>query len=319
MRRRHVLLAAAALPLAARAQESFPNRPLRFIVPFPPGGSADLQARILAEKLSAHWGQPVVIDNRPGAGTTIASAVAARAAPDGYSFYLAFNNSYAASASLYRNLSYDPARDLIAISSVADAPLVLSVGPALPVADLAGFLAAARAAPQPLQFGSTGIGAGPHLATEIFLERSGIQAQHIPFRGTAEVLVAMLAGQVGFAMLDIAGLGALRDGKLKPLAVTTTERWAMLPNVPTLAEQGLPGFAIASGGYVLVPAGVPPALRARLSADIRAALAAPEVVRRYADQGFTARGSTEAAAQADIGRDITQYGAVIRRQGLRAE
>ena len=313
-----------ALPLLAlatpsRAAEPFPSRPVRIIVPFPPGGSADISARIVAENLSAQWGQPVVIENRPGAGTTIASAAAARAAPDGLTLYLAYNLSYAATASLYRNLPYDPARDLVPVSAVADAPFVLAVAPGLPVTDMADFLALARSTPGGLLFGSTGIGAGPHLSTELLLRQAGLQAVHVPYRGTAEVIVALVSGQVAFSLLDVAALGALRAGQVRPLALSIDRPWPYLPEVPPLAETGIPGFSISSGSCLMVPAGVPAPILAQLNAAVVRALAAPEVVRRFAEQGFTAEGSTPEAVAAQIARDTQRFAELIAALGLRAQ
>lgn len=316
---RRTALALPLLATAARAQEGFPSRPVKLVVPFPPGGSADLSARILAEKLAAAWPQPVVIENRPGAGTTIASAAAARAAPDGHTLYLAYNLSYAATATLYRNLPYDPAKDLVAVSAVADAPFVLAVGPRVEAQDVASFLHLARTEPRPLLFGSTGVGAGPHLATELLLRRLGLPAEHVPYRGTAEVIVGLITGQVQFSLLDVAALGALRAGQVRPLAVTTARPWALMPEVAPLAQRGVAGFDISSGSCILAPAGLPPALLARLNADIVAALAAPDVVRRYAEQGFAAAGSTPAELARRIAADTAALREVILALGLRAE
>lgn len=309
--------AGLAIPTGAKA-EAYPSRTVRVVVPFSAGGSADVTARILAEALSADWGQPVIIENKAGAGTTVASTFVARSAPDGYTLYLAYNQSFAATASLYRNLPYDPIKDFTPVSMVAEAPFVLSVGTSVAAKDYAEFVQLAKSTPGGLTFGSTGGGAGPHLATELFLRSVGIQAVHVPFRGTNEVVTQLLGGHVQFSFLDASALGQLKGGQLRPLAVTSPERWAQLPDIPTVKEAAKLDFAVASGSCILGPAGMSDALLARLNASIRKALDAPDVKRRLAEQGFTAVSSTPAELTTKIRADIDRLGNVIRDLGLKA-
>ena len=297
--------------------QAFPARTVRIVVPFSPGGSADVTARILAEALSPVWGQPVIIENKPGAGTTVASTFVARAEPDGYTLYLAFNQSYAATATLYRNLSYDPVKDLAPVSMVADAPFALAVNTSLAAKDVAQFIELAKSTPGGLNFASTGVGAGPHLTTELFLRAAGIKAVHVPFRGTNEVVTQLLGGHVQFSFLDASALGQLRSGQIRPLAVTSATRWTQLPDVPTVQEAIKSEFTVTSGSCLLCPAGVPDALVQQINTAVRDALKSPEVVRRLAELGFTAVGSTPAELATKIRTDIDRLGAVIRELNLR--
>lgn len=315
------LLGTAVVVIAAATNaraEAFPSRTVRIIVPFSAGGSADVTARILAEGLNAAWGQPVIIENKPGAGTTLASNSVARSAPDGYTLYLAYNQSFAATASLYRSLPYDPIKDFTPISMVAEAPFVLSVGAGVAAKDFAEFIALAKATADGLNFGSTGVGAGPHLATELFLRAAGIKAVHVPFRGTNEVVTQLLGGHIQFSFLDASALGQLRSGQIRPLAVTTAARWPQLPDVPTVQEALKAEFTATSGSCILCPPGMPEGLVQKLNASITDALRTPDVIRRLAEQGFTAVSSTPPELATKIRADIDRLGSVIRDLNLRA-
>ncbi len=321
---RRIAVLGGALSILAPSRGAFaadwvPTQTVKIIVPFAPGGSADIAGRILAEKLSPLWRQPVVIDNRPGAGTSIGSAAASKATPDGHTLYLAYNLSFAATAGMYRRLSYKPLQDLVAISSVADGPFVVAVGPGFPASTFAEFLAALRSSPQGLLFGSSGVGAGPHLATEILLRRVDAKAVHVPYRGTAEAVVALMSGQVQFALLDASALGALRDRQVKSLAVTTEARWEPLPQVPTVAEAGLAGFEITSGSCVMVPARTPPDIQGSLNRAITAVLATPDTVKQFEKLGFVARGSSIEQANMRIRSDMERIGKIVSELNLQVE
>ena len=308
-------LAASAMPAWA-SEEKFPSRPVRIVVPFSAGGSADVTARILAERLQALWGQPVVIENKAGAGTTVGSTFVARAAADGYTLYLAYNLSFAATATLYTNLPYDPIKDFTPISMVADAPFVLGVTKSLAAHDLGQFLVLARA--EGLNFASTGAGAGPHLATEMFLRKVGIKAAHVPFRGTNDVLTALLGGHVHFSFLDASAVGPLRSGDIRPLVVTSATRWPQLPDVPTATEALGSEFSITSGSCIMAPAGLPAQRVAELNAAITGELKDPAVIQRFGDLGFVAGGSTPEELGGKIRSDIKRLGELIRELGLGA-
>lgn len=322
--RRDILALGATLPWlvaeAAHAAEvgpgGFPSRVVRIVVPFTPGGSADLSARILGEKLSTMWGQPVIIENRPGAGTTIASGYVAHAEPTGYILYLAYNTSYAATATMYKKLPYDPLKDLAPVSLVASAPFILAVSPSYSAKTFDELLTLLRDPKQDIIFASTGTGAGPHLATELFLREAGLKARHIPYRGSGEVITALLGGFAQFSFLDVSALGSLQSGQLRPLAVTSPQRWSQLPSVPTIAEAMHNNFAISSDSCILAPAATPPDIIAFINASIVKALAMPDVIKRYADQGFIATSSTSDALSVKIRTDIDRLGQVIRDLGL---
>lgn len=321
--RRDILALGTALPwlmlgAAEAAPASFPSRLVRIVIPFTPGGSADSSARILGEKLSTIWGQPVVIENRPGAGTTIASNYVAHAEPTGYVLYLAYNLSYAATATLYKSLPYDPLKDLAPVSLVASAPFILAAGSGCPAKTFDEFLKLARDPGNDMTFASTGVGTGPHLVTELFLRQAGIKARHVPYRGAGEVVTALLGGFVQFSFLDASALGTLRSGQLQPLAVTSPQRWTQLPSVPTTAEETRSDFEISSDSCILAPAGVPADVISFLNSSIAKTLALPDVVKRYADQGFTATSSTPEALSSKIQADIDRLGQVIRDLGLTA-
>ena len=298
--------------------EPFPSRTVRIVVPFSAGGSADVTARILADALSAEWAQPVIIENKAGAGTTLASTFVARAAPDGYTMYLAYNQSFAATASLYRSLPYDPIKDFTPVSMVAEAPFVLAVSAGVAAQDYAQFVQLAKSTPGGLTFASTGAGAGPHLATELFLRSAGLQAVHVPFRGTNEVVTQLLGGHVQFSFLDASALGQLKGGQLRPLAVTSPGRWIQLPDIPTVKEAAKIEFAVSSGSCILCPGSLDASLLERLNTSIRKALETPDVKRRLAEQGFTAVSSTPAELSAKIRDDIDRLGGVIRELNLKA-
>jgi tripartite-type tricarboxylate transporter receptor subunit TctC len=321
--RRDFLVLSSALPwlisgAAKAAPANFPNRVVRIVVPFTPGGSADLSARILGEKLSSIWERAVIVENKPGAGTTIGSTYAAHSEPTGYVLYLAYNLSYAATATLYKTLAYDPLKDLVPVSLVASAPFILAVGPQMPAKTFEEFLKLAKGSDKPLTFASTGTGAGPHLATEVFLRQMGIKALHVPYRGSGEVISALIGGFVQFSFLDVSALGTLRSGQLRPLAVTSAKRWNQLPDVPTIGESVHSDFEISSDSCILAPAAVPPDVISFINSSIVQALASPDVIKRFDEQGFTAVSSTPDALSSRIRNDISRLGEVIRDLGLSA-
>ena len=206
---------ASAVPFVVRSDPAFPQRVVRLVVPFAPGGSADAAARILAEKLAELWGQPVILLNRPGAGTSLASAYVAQSPADGYTLLMGYVLSYSTTASLYKKLSYDPATALTPLSLVADAPFVVGVDPSTGIQTLAELVTAIRQSPHGLHYASSGTGAGPHLTTEMLLRRLGVRSNHVPYRGTAEVVTAVISGQVQFSVFDASALSQIRSGRIQ--------------------------------------------------------------------------------------------------------
>jgi tripartite-type tricarboxylate transporter receptor subunit TctC len=296
--RRTLLAGAAALPLPALAQPAWPNRPIRAIVSFPPGGAIDTTTRLLAPFLSESLGQPIVIENRTGATGTIAGAAVASAAPDGYT--LLFDASTHASAPhLVRNLNFSYATSFAPVTQLTSVPLILVAHPSVPANTIAEFLALGRAraaAGQPLTYASSGNGSAAHYAAVLFLQRAGWEATHVPFRGGGPAVQALLSGTVQFHMGTAASSTALaQNGQLKGYAVTTRERIPQLPDTPTLNESGMAGYEWTEWGGVFAPAGTPEPILDRLNTVIREALAQPAVRERLAAIGMLPVASPRAA------------------------
>ena len=289
-------LLGAALATPALAQGDFPRQSVRMVVPFAPGGSTDVIARIIAPGMGEALGKPVIIENRPGAGGTVASEMLVNATPDGHTIGLYTLSAAVLNAGLYRNLRFDTRRDHAPISLVATLPMVVAAGKHTPGATLAELLAYMKANPGKVTYGSAGNGTINHLGALLLWTRAGVEATHVPYRGAGPVITDMIAGNVDVLMEGIASLlPQVQSGQLKGLAVTSPERSPMLPNVPTVAEQGLPGFRIFNMMGLYTQAAVPPAVIARLQAAAQAAVAAPEAQRRLREAGTDPVGSSAAA------------------------
>ncbi|MFZ4408783.1 MAG: Bug family tripartite tricarboxylate transporter substrate binding protein [Paracraurococcus sp.] len=312
-------IALGLAPLAARAQ-GFPDRPIKLIVPFPPGGPVDAAARIVAQALAPLLGQPVVIDNRSGAGGSVGIDALAKAAPDGFTLALGSTGAVAVNVSLIPNLSYDPRRDLVPVGMVAGVPSLLVVRPGLPVRDIAGLLALVRQKPGGLTFASTGPGGSPHLAAELLKLRAGLDIVHVAYRGAAPAITALLGNEVDMAFLDLSVLlPQVRDGALRPMALAAAERSPALPAVPTLAESGVAGVEVENWYAVMAPARVPAERLAVLSAALREAMAQPETAARFTAQGARVIGGTPAEAAAFIAAEIERWAEVVRRADIRPD
>ncbi len=300
---RCIVMALCAIAGSAAAADAFPTRPIRLVVPYPPGGGTDIVARAIAKKMAEGIGQPIVVDNRPGAGTTIGSDVVAKAPPDGYT--LVFGSvTHAIAPALYRNLPYDAERDFTPITQIAVFPFVLVVHPGVPATTVRELISLARAKPGSLTYASVGNGTGTHLSGEMFKAMSGADIVHLPYKGTAAALPDLLAGRVAMMFMDTPpAIPHLESGALRALAVTTARRSTALPDVPTVAEAGLPGFEFTSWWGVLGPAGMPPDVTARLNAEFVKALAAPDI-----------RSLLRSLAAEPVGNAPDQFGAVIRRE-----
>ena len=309
------LVAAASTAVA----QTFPSRPVKIIVPFPPGGSADAAARIVAEKTSEEWKQPVLVENKPGAGTTIAAAFVAGSAPDGYVLYLTGPISHAVSAALYKNPGYDAVSSFAAVARVASAPFILVVHPSVKANSVRELIELARARPGALTYASSGSGAAPHLAAEMLASMTGTKFVHVPFKGTAPALVALLGGQVDFQIADVAAIPHVRAGKLRALAVTTARPSALVPGVPSIAESGVPGFDVPSATGILAPAGTPREIVARINAAINSALATGDVRQRLNAQGFEAAPATPEEFAAFLASEVRKYARVIQEAGVRID
>jgi tripartite-type tricarboxylate transporter receptor subunit TctC len=319
MRWLFVLLAASVVNLAvAQAQDSYPSKPIRFILPFPPGGPTDILGRLIAERLGAQLGQPVVTENRGGAGGNVGAEAAARSAPDGYTIVLVAP-SLAISPTLYAKLNYDPVKDLAPISLVATVPNVVVTQPAHP-GTLREFIAAAQAKPGVMNFGSGGAGTSNHLAGELFNILTGLNLTHVPYKGVQLAMQDVIAGRIDFVVIGVpASAPHIRSGKLRALAVIAPQRLPALPEVPTIAEAGLPGFEVTTWYGVLAPAGTPRPILARLNAELVKAMHSPEMKERLAGIGTDAVTSTPEEFAAHIRSEIAKWGDVIRKAGLRAD
>jgi len=312
-------LAALLFPLAAAAQ-SFPDKPIHLIVPFPPGGVADIIARPIAEKLTLSLGQPVIVENRGGATGTIGAAFVAHSAPDGYTLLLGTTNEMAMSPTLYATLPYDPTKDFAPVSIVAQFPNVLVVSPRVQAGKLADLTALAKAKPKGLTFASSGQGSTNHLTAELYQTEAGVQITHIPYKGGGPALVDLTGGHVDamFATLPSA-VTLIKGGKLHALAVTGTKRTATLPDVPTMAESGLPGVVVTTWNGVIAPAGTPPAVIDKLAQALKQATEDSGIQQKFALVGAETTYTPPQAFAGIIRDDYARWSAVIKKAGIKAD
>jgi tripartite-type tricarboxylate transporter receptor subunit TctC len=313
------LLCALVLAAAPAAAETWPAHPVRVMVPFTAGGPTDVLARLIGEKLSRAWGQPVVVENRGGAGGNIGTELAARAASDGYTLLLN-PSSHVINPSLYGKLAYDPLADFAPLVGIASYMLVLVVHPSVPVTTLKEFVAYARAQPQGLAVANASTGSPTHLTAALFAQAAGLTFVHVSYRGAAPANTDLLGGQVT-AMFNnpVNALPQIKAGGLRAVAVTGRERLALLPDVPTVAEEGYPGFAASTWYGLFAPAGLRPELAAKISADTIAALQLPDVRQKLAAQGFDVIASGAADFSALVQADFAKWAAVIKQAGLKPE
>lgn len=312
------LAAVACLPMAAWAQ-AYPNKPITLLVPFPPGGPTDLVARVLAKKMSEQMGQSIVIDNKPGANGNIAAVAAAKAPADGYTV-LYNTSSITLSPALYKNLAYDVQRDLAPVALTAVVPLALVVNPGVPVNNVREFIAYAKANPGKLSYGSAGNGNVTHLAAFQLVRHHDIDATHVPYRGSAPADVDLVAGQIQFMTDTINSvMPFVKDKRLKLLAVTTSQRMSLFPEVPTLGETVMPGFEAGAWQGIMVPANTPKAVVQRLNAEINKALQSAEVKEKLALQGAEPLGSTSDEYGAYVKKELARWAAVVKATGVTLE
>jgi tripartite-type tricarboxylate transporter receptor subunit TctC len=307
-------------PLAAAAQAAWPNRPIRLVVPFTPGGSTDILARSIGKELQDAWGQPVVIDNVPGAGGAIGADRVAKAPADGYTLLMGHIGTLAVNPSLYPNLPYDPIKSFAPVAWVARVPNVLVVHPSVPARTVQELVALAKAKPGQLAYGSGGNGSAANLATEYFKLRTGTSLLHIPYRGTAPATADLMGGQIQVLFTGApAVLGQIRAGQLRALAVSSPKRLDALPEVPTVAESGYKDFEADQWYGVVAPAGTPPAVIAKLNAQINLSLNSPALKQRLHNEGAVAVPSTPEAFGAHIAREIARWQPVIKSGRVKAD
>jgi tripartite-type tricarboxylate transporter receptor subunit TctC len=321
MKRRTLLLAAAlaALPMAAFAQ-GYPSKPIRFVVPYPPGGPLDTIARLLGQKVSEGVKQPVIVENKPGAGGNIGADFVAKSLADGHTILMGAVATHAINPTLYAKIPYDPVRDFAPITQVASTPNVLVVNPSLPVSSVAELIAHAKANPGKLNFGSGSTGSAGHLAGELFNSLAGVQMTHIPYKGAAPAMRDLIGGQIHLMFDNLASsLTQVRAGRVKALAVTTAKRSSLAPELPTVAESGLAGFDISTWFGIFAPAGTPREAVARLHAEFTRALAAPDVREKMIHLGAEPVGNTPAEFATYIRAEAGKYARVIKASGARVD
>lgn len=325
IRRRLLLLAsltpALFAPLPGHAQAPWPSKPIRYIVPFAAGGTTDILARVVGEKLGQALGQTIVVDNRPGQGGSAGAAELARAAPDGYTIGGGTISSHAINATLYEGrLSYDPVTSFAPITMYASQPNVLLLHPGVPAASLREFIALLKANPEKYAFGSAGNGTSQHISGELFKTMAGVKMQHIPYRGSGPMIPELLGGTLPVAFDNIAtALPHMKSGKVRALAVTSAQRSGAAPDVPTMAEQGLAGYELSSWQAVFAPAGTPSAIVERLHAEIAKILKMPDVAKRLGDLGLDLSGMSPAELAAVVRADVPRLGKVVKDSGAKAE
>jgi tripartite-type tricarboxylate transporter receptor subunit TctC len=314
-------LAALSLSLAAghAAAQAYPAKPVKLMVPFPPAGATDAVARFVAQKLAERWGQPVVVENRPGAGGSIGSDLVAKAAPDGYTLLMATTSTHSIGPSLSK-LPYDPIKDFAPIIHVADVPNVLLVSPTLPVKTLKELVAYAKSKPGQLNYGSSGPGTIVHLNAELFKLIAGVDIQHVPYKGTALVIPDLANGQIAMLFDSLASaMPHIRSNRGRPIAVNAGKRSALLPEIPTLAEAGMPEFNTNTWFGMFAPAGTPKDIIAKVHADVLAALQAPDLRERFASVGAEAVGGTPEQFTARILSDTNRWAQVIKTAKVKIE
>ena len=313
-------LALTALALTsgvASGAQPYPNGPMRIVVPFPPGGGTDILSRLIAQKLNEAFGQPVVVENRGGAGGTVGSAGVARSPADGHTM-LVIPAGYAAYASLYKQLSFDPARDLVPVSRLAAGPLTLVVHPSLPANSVKDLIVLTKKQPGDINFGSPGAGTLPHLSAELFSTMSGNKMIHIPSRGAGAAVADVLAGRVpGYFMNILQSLPLIQAGKLRALGVTTPERTPIAPEIPSIAESGLKGFDMTNWYGLMVPAGTPREAIVKLNAEVTRILQLPELKAQLAKGGMTMVASTPEQFREFLERETAKFARIIESAGIK--
>ena len=316
---RTTLGAALALCATLALGQAYPNKPVKVIVPFTPGSATDILGRTIGQKLSEQWGQPVIVENRAGAGGTIGAGVVSKSPPDGYTL-MVHSSAHAVNASMYATLPYDTVKDFVDVATLGGQPNVLVVSPASGFKTVADLIAAAKKSPGTLNYGSAGVGSGTHINAEKFKLAAGIDAVHIPYKGTPEAITDTMTGRVTYFFSPIsAALPNIREGKLVALGVSTAKRSSALPNVPTIAESGLPGFDYNLWVGLWAPAGTPQDVIDKINADVGKVLAMPDVRERLAALGAEPMVMTPAAFRSFMRDEIDDSAKVVKAAGIKAQ
>lgn len=309
----------SALGRAHTSTPDYPTKPVRMIVPLAPGGGSDIVGRIVALALTDYWGQPVVVDNRPGAGSTVGTSIAARAPADGYTL-LVSSSSMAISPALYKNLNFDIKRDFDEVTMIATQPSILAVHPSVPVSSVKELIALARSQPGKLSFASAGAGSATHLGTELLQHAAGISMLHVPYKSAGQATSALLSGEVQVLLTNMAStLPYVKSGKIRALGVSSLKRSPLAPALPTIAEAGIPGFEYATWYGMLVPQGTPKPVIARIQTDTAKIISNAQVQERFDKLGLTVYGTTPADFGIYLNAEIAKWGKLVRMAGVRAE
>ena len=318
-------LLAAALPLAlamgpAAAQQDYPNKPIRLIVPFTPGGVTDTGARVVADKLGARLGQSVVVDNRPGASGNIGTQMVAAAAPDGYTLLLGFDGTLVINPHVYAKVPFDTLKDFVPVSKIGDAVLIIVVHPSVSAKTLSELVAYSKTNPGGVSYGSAGTGSTPHLAGELLKARTGADFVHVPYKGGGQSMTDVVGGSLPMLYTAVAGAYPfVQKGQIRPIAVSSAQRLASLPEVPTVAESGVPGFESSSWIGILAPAKTPQPIVERLQRELHAVVQSPEVRDRLASLGISALGNTPAEFGQQIRADLAKYDQIVKAAKVRVD
>jgi tripartite-type tricarboxylate transporter receptor subunit TctC len=306
--------------VTTNAHAQFPDKPLKFIVPWPPGGAADIMARLIGQGLSKELGQPVVVENRPGAGGLMATEQVARMAPDGYTLLLGSTGPNSIAGSLYTNLRYDPVKDLTPVTQITELPLLLVVNKEFPANSVSELIAYAKANPGKVNFASVGAGTAQHLPSEIFKISAGLNMVHVPYKGSTPAFTDLASGQVQMLFDNIpASRAMIQSGKVKVLAVSTTTRASAMPDVPTVAESGLPGFNVSAWQNIAMPPGSPPEAVARINREIVKLMNAPEMRKRVTDMGANIAVNSPDAEARRINDEVEKWRRAVTAAGIKLE
>jgi len=312
--------AALAQPSSTGSGQAYPSKPVRVIVGFPAGGGVDITARIFTSKLSEIWGSPILVENRSGAGSTVAADLVVKSPPDGYTLMLVSIASHGIAPSMYSKLPYDTIKDFAPISLIGTTPNVLNVHPSLPARSVGEFMALAKANPGKIQYGSSGIGTSPHLSMELFKMMAGIDIFHVPYKGGAPALADLMGGHVSAMLGNLPEqIGAIKAGKIRAIGISSVKRSPLLPNVATIAESGVPGFEVTVWYGVAAPAAVPKPVLEKIYADMIKALKTPDLQQRLLEQGIDPAPTTPEQFAAFIRSEIARWAKVAKASGAAAQ
>jgi tripartite-type tricarboxylate transporter receptor subunit TctC len=303
---------------ATAGAQSWPTKPIRYIVPYPAGGNTDITGRLIGQKLSEALGQPVVIENIPGGGANIGAAAAARAAPDGYTIFQGTGSTHGINSSLFPKLPFDPVKDFAPIVLLAESPLFLVVGPKLPVKSVPELVAYAKEHPGKLSYGSVGNGSAHHLAGELFKLRAGLDMVHVPYRGSAPVLQDLMGGQIQLAF-DATALQLVREGRLRALAVASTKRWPSARDIPSMSEGGIPDFEVGGWFALFAPSGTPRPVIERINAEVNRILATAPVQQRLREIGLEPLGGSPEQLAKHVAAELAKWPAIVKASGARLQ